>query len=184
MNIELTDNEILLRPYKREDVPVMFEAVRESVAEVSIWLEWCHTDYKIEESEDFIKSRFEAWKNEEEYSFAILDTETKRYLGGVGLNLINRKFKLCNLGYWIRTSATGRGSASKATRLAARFALNELNLNRVEIIAAFGNKASQRTAEKAGALREGVIRKALPLHGEVHDCVLFSLIAEDFEKKG
>ncbi len=182
MKTELTDGEILLRPYRRDDIPAMFEAVRESIAEVSVWLEWCHADYKIEEAEGFIKSRFEAWQKEEEYNFAIFDAQTERYLGGLGLNLINQRFKLCNLGYWIRTSATGRSIASKATRLAARFALKDLGLNRVEIVAAYENRASQRAAEKAGALREGVIRKALPLHGKVHDCVLYSLIAEDFEK--
>jgi RimJ/RimL family protein N-acetyltransferase len=180
IDIELTDGTILIRPYKQEDIPIVFEAVRESIPEVSTWLEWCHADYKIEETEGYIMSRPEAWSKDEEYSFAIFDVETKKFLGSVGMNLINRKFKICNLGYWVRTSETGRNIASRATRLAARFALTELGFNRVEIVAAVENFASQRTAEKAGALREGVIRKALPLHGNVHDCVLFSLIAEDF----
>jgi RimJ/RimL family protein N-acetyltransferase len=183
MDIELTDGEILIRPYKTEDIPVMFEAVCESIPEISAWLEWCHADYKIEEAETFIKSRPEAWEKEEEYGFAIFDVETKKFLGGIGLNLVNRRFKLCNLGYWIRTSATGRSIASKATRLAAQFALEELDLNRVEIVASVKNIPSQRAAEKAGAKREGILRKALPLHGRIHDCVMFSLIAEDFDKK-
>lgn len=183
MNIELTDNSILIRPYKREDISEMFEAVSESITEVSAWLEWCHADYKIEEAETYIKSRPAAWENAEEYSFAIFDVETKRFLGGMGLNLINQKFKLCNLGYWIRTSATGRSVASRATRLGAKFGLNELGLNRIEIVASVENIPSQRAAEKAGAKREGILRKALPLHGRIHDCVMFSLIAEDFEEK-
>lgn len=181
MNIELTDGIILLRPYRTEDIPLMFEAVRESIAEVSVWLEWCHANYKIEEAETYIKSRPAAWENAEEYSFAIFDAETKRFLGGLGLNLINQRFKLCNLGYWIRTSATGRSVASKATRLGAEFGLNELGLNRIEVVASVENIPSQRAAEKAGAKREGILRKALPLHGRVHDCVIFSLITEDFE---
>lgn len=182
-NIELTDGEIFIRPYKTEDIPAMFEAVRESIAEASVWLEWCHADYKIEEAEEFINSRSAAWERAEEYSFAIIDVETKIYLGGVGLNLINRKFQLCNLGYWIRTSATGRSLASKATHLAAQFGLTELGLNRIEVVAAVGNIPSQRAAEKAGAVREGILRKSLPLHGRIHDCVMFSLVAEDFEQK-
>lgn len=180
MDIELTDGTILIRPYKPEDIPIMFEAVRESIPEVSAWLEWCHSDYNIEESEGYIMSRPEAWAKDEEYSFAIFDVETKKFLGGIGLNLINRRFKICNLGYWVRTSEIGRSIASRATILAARLALTKLDINRVEIVASVENLPSQRAAEKAGALREGVIRKALPLHGKVHDCVLFSLIAEDF----
>jgi RimJ/RimL family protein N-acetyltransferase len=182
MDIELTDGEILIRPYKTEDISVMFEAVCESIPEISAWLEWCHADYTIEEAETFIKSRPEAWEREEEYSFAVFDAKTKEFLGGVGLNLFNRRFRLCNLGYWLRTSATGRSIASKATRLVAKFALTELGLNRIEIVASVKNIPSQRAAEKAGAKREGILRKALPLHGEVHDCIMYSLIAEDFEK--
>jgi RimJ/RimL family protein N-acetyltransferase len=182
MDIELTDGEILIRPYKTEDISVMFEAVCESIPEISAWLEWCHADYTIEEAETFIKSRPEAWEREEEYGFAVFDAKTKEFLGGVGLNLFNRRFRLCNLGYWLRTSATGRSIASKATRLVAKFALTELGLNRIEIVASVKNIPSQRAAEKAGAKREGILRKALPLHGEVHDCIMYSLIAEDFEK--
>jgi len=74
----------------------------------------------------------------------------------VGLNQFNRNHQLCNLGYWVRTSRAGRGVASSAGRLAARFALAELNLHRVEVLAATGNHASQRAAEKMGAVRESV----------------------------
>ncbi|HEX8891487.1 MAG TPA: GNAT family protein, partial [Pyrinomonadaceae bacterium] len=67
-----------------------------------------------------------------------------------------------------------------ATRLAARFALEELKLQRVEILAATGNHASQRVAEKAGATREGVLRKRLLVKGQAQDAVLYSLVSEDF----
>ena len=86
---------------------------------------------------------------------------------------------MANLGYWVRTSATGKGIASRATRLVAGFAFEELKLQRVEIMAAVGNIASQRVAEKAGAIREGVLRKRLLNDDRPLDAVLFSLIEED-----
>jgi RimJ/RimL family protein N-acetyltransferase len=73
---------------------------------------------------------------------------------------------MANLGYWVRTSETGRGIASKATRLVAQFGFAELGLQRIEILAAVGNVASQRVAEKAGAVRECVARKRLLINGE------------------
>jgi RimJ/RimL family protein N-acetyltransferase len=48
-------------------------------------------------------------------------------------------------------------------------------------IAAVENVASQRVAEKAGAVRECVARKRLLINGEQLDAVVFSLVAQDFE---
>ena len=78
-----------------------------------------------------------------------------------------------------RTSAAGRGVATRAARLAARFAFEQLGLNRIEIVAAVGNIPSQRVAEKASARREGVLRNRLLINGESLDAVLFSLVPED-----
>jgi len=177
---ELTDGRVLIRPYRAADIGAMYEAVRESIREVSRWLPWCHAGYTVEETKAFVMSREDAWKNDEAYGFGVFDSASGNYLGGVGLNFINRVHQCANLGYWVRSSQTGRGVASAATRLAARCALEHLGFQRVEILAAVGNRASQRVAEKAGATREGTLRQRLLVNGQPHDAVLYSLISEDF----
>ena len=181
---ELTDGRLMIRPYRAEDIEVMYEAVRESVAEVSPWLPWCHAGYTMEETTAFVAAREGAWKNDEAYAFGVFDAVAGAYLGGVGLNFVNRIHQCANLGYWVRTSRTGRGVASRAARLAARFALERLGFQRVEILAAVGNRASQRVAEKAGAALEGTLRKRLLVNGQPQDAVLYSLVAEDLAAVG
>lgn len=181
MKTEFSDGTILIRPYRAEDIQSLYEAVRESINEVSRWMPWCYEGYTIDESRAFIMSREEAATKGEEYGFGIFDAQTEDYLGGVGLNHIIREYLYANLGYWVRTSRAGRGVASRATRLAAQFAFEELGLQRVEIVAAVGNVGSQRTAEKAGAVREGVLRKRIVLRGVTHDAVLYSLVDEDMK---
>lgn len=179
MKLELTEGSFLIRPFREADAGLLYEAVRESVSEVSPWLPWCHQNYSIEESREFIGSRELAAQGGEWYSFGIFEKHDDALLGGVGLNFINHVHQMANLGYWVRTSATGRGIATMATRLAARFGFEELGLQRIEIVAAVGNVPSQRVAEKAGAKREGVLRKRLLIRGESLDAVLFSLVPED-----
>ena len=179
MNVELSDATILLRPYRQQDADALYEAVRESVAEVSPWLPWCHENYSIEESREFVSTRGKSAADGEWYSFGVFDKESGKFLGGVGLNFINRVHMMSNLGYWVRSSAVGRGVATSATRLAARFGFEELGLHRIEIVAAVENIASQRVAEKAGALREALLRKRLLIRGESQDAVMFSLVPED-----
>ena len=181
METELTDGLILLRTLREEDVNALYEAVRESIAEVSVWLPWCHENYSIEEAREFIGSRELASQGGEWYSFGIFEKDGGRFLGGVGINFINRVHQMANLGYWVRTSATGRDIATKATRLAARFGFEQLGLQRIEIVAAVTNRASQRVAEKAGATREGVLRNRLLIRGTSMDAVQFSLVPQDLK---
>ena len=61
----------------------------------------------------------------------------------------------------------------------ASWALREQGFERVELRAATGNLASQRVAEKAGFVREGVARNAGHVtHGRV-DLVVYSLTRAD-----
>ena len=178
-DLELVNERTLLRPYRPDDAARVYEAARESVHEVGLWLPWCHAGYTMEESENWIKSCSEAWEKGTAYEFAVFDSRTGRYLGGCGLNHIDPAYKTANLGYWVRTSQTRHGAATTAAVLLVRFGLTELHLNRIEIIAAVENSKSQRVAEKAGAKREGILRNRIPLNDRVHDAVVFSFVPQD-----
>jgi len=182
-DLQLTGDSVLLRPYQSSDVSHLYEAVRESIAEVSVWMPWCHADYSIEESREWIESQPEKWEQGTDYDFAIIDSENDSFLGGCGLNHINYAAGAANLGYWVRTGRTRRGAATEATLLLARFGFDRLNLNRVEILADVDNRASQRVAEKAGAVREGIMRNRLIVNGKTGDAVMFSLIPRDLKPK-
>jgi RimJ/RimL family protein N-acetyltransferase len=164
-----------IRPYAPEDAQALWEAARESVVEVHRWLDWCHPQYSLAEAEEWIRSRAPLAAEGREYSFAIVDSGG-RFLGASGINQINRVHRFANLGYWVRTSATRRGVATEAVRQVADFAFANTDLVRLEIVCAVGNNASQRVAERAGAVREGVLRRRLVIHGESVDAVMYSLV--------
>lgn len=179
--LELADDRVRLRSVRLEDAAGLYCAVRESLPELRVWLPWCHDDYSREESDQWVESRAEAWRKGADYSFLLEDRATGSLAGGCGLNQIDELRLRANLGYWVRTSMTGRGLATAATRLLARWGLKELSLQRIEIVAAVGNTASQRVAHKAGAVCEGVFRRRLRVHGAPHDAVIFSIIEADLE---
>jgi ribosomal-protein-serine acetyltransferase len=176
---ELTNGIITVRPHRTSDVEPCFEAVRESINELSPWMWWCHGAYSFEETKIWIESRPDAWEKGVEYSFAIVDSKDGYFLGGCGLNYMNLTDRFANLGYWVRTRRTRQGVATAATLLVAQFAFNELRVNRVEMVVATENKASQRVAEKVGALREGILRKRIVVRDHIYDAFIFSLIADD-----
>lgn len=168
-----------IRRHEASEVILLYEAARESIQEVNAWLPWCHPDYNMEDSSAWVSTRKEEWEEDRAYSFVIFYRDTGGIVGGVGLNQINRDFQMANLGYWVRTSCTGLGAATAATLLTAEYGFKELGLQRIEIVAAVGNKASQRVAEKAGAIKEGILRNRLLGHGKPTDAVLYSLLPQD-----
>jgi RimJ/RimL family protein N-acetyltransferase len=175
----LTDGELVLRPLQRTDRDAMYEAVRESLAEVSPWLPWCHAGYAIGETEGFIESCITAWAQQTHFPLAIFDAASGQYFGGTGVRLTDRANRMGSIGYWIRTSATRRGIATKAVRLAARFAFDMLKLVRVEIVLRPQNTPSRRVAERSGAKLETLARNRIVQHGRPYDALLYSLIPED-----
>lgn len=178
---EIKGEKIVLRKFKPEFAPLLFEAAHESRGgEFTRWMPWCHENYSLEESESFIATKDIEWQNGSIYGFAIFDAETKKFVGGIGLNQPNDFHKFYNLGYWVRVSQQNRGIISEAARLLAKEALAVLPINRIEIVCAIENIASQKAAEKAGATREGVLRKRLAVGKRIHDGVMFAFVAEDF----
>jgi RimJ/RimL family protein N-acetyltransferase len=164
-----------LRAYLPTDAQGLYEAARESVAEMHRWLPWCHPEYTLADAVKWASSRGELADVGQEYTFVIVDAEG-RFLGGCGLNQVNPVHRFANLGYWVRTSATGRGVASEAVRQLAQLAFQNTDLIRLEIVCAVGNERSQRVAERAGAQREGILRQRLLLHGSPVDAVMYSLV--------
>lgn len=126
----------------------------------------------------------EAWAQGTAYDFGLIEGERGRLLGGCGLNTLNRDNRFANLGYWVRSSRTRQGLATAATRFVAAFGFTEPALGRIEIVVATGNTASQRVAEKVGAVREGILRNRLVVRDQVYDAVMYSLIPQDVMAPG
>jgi RimJ/RimL family protein N-acetyltransferase len=128
-----------------------------------------------------------AWADRAAFHFAIArgaGGEPDEFLGGVNLIHFNWAHRFANVSYWVRAGATGRGVATAATRLVARFAFERLALNRLEILMAPANSASRRVAEKTGAKYEGLLRRRIACHGIVHDAHLFALVPSDLNETG
>jgi RimJ/RimL family protein N-acetyltransferase len=176
----LSDASIGLRRFRLEDVPSVYNAIRESMLQLSAWMVWAHPDYSMEDTRAFVLKCGPGWEKGEQYSFAIVDLQDGQLLGSVGLSAVNRAHGFANLGYWVNTRKTRHGVATTATRMAAQFSFETLALNRVELLVPSANVASQRVAEKAGAKREGLLRKRLQLNGIAHDAFVYSFVPEDF----
>jgi RimJ/RimL family protein N-acetyltransferase len=171
-----------LRPWREEDAPAVRDALHESMQSVSRFLAWCHPDYDLEEARTWIARCRASWLEGTMYDFAILAADGE-LLGAVGLNDLDAANHRANLGYWIRDSARGNSYTALAARAVAAFGFERLELERIEIVAAIDNLASQRCAEKIGGVVEGVARRRIWIREQPHDAVVYGLLPEDLAQQ-
>ncbi len=100
-------------------------------------------------------------------------------MGTIWLGRFDSEARRAELAYWTAPEARNRGVATAAVRLMATYAFEQDDLVRVEILAAVDNVASQRVAQRAGFVHEGVLRSYRNIAGEQTDLVMYSLLRSD-----
>jgi RimJ/RimL family protein N-acetyltransferase len=104
-------------------------------------------------------------------------------VGGIGLILqegIHRRS--ADLGYWLGESVWGRGIATAAVRAYIRYGFNTFDLLRIYAGVFSWNPTSMRVLEKAGFIREGVLRQHVEKDGQILDLVLYAMTRDMLEK--
>jgi len=121
------------------------------------------------------------WGSATDAEFVIADAARAEPLGVISLRIAEPDPGLAAVGFWLRPEARGRGAATVAVQLIARWAFDELGVQRLELTTAPENVASQRVAERAGFTREGVLRglTAATKNDGRRDSVMFSLLPAD-----
>ncbi|OVA15509.1 GNAT domain [Macleaya cordata] len=85
-----------------------------------------------------------------------------------------------DIGYAVATQYCGQGIATIAVKMALfSVFLDFPHMERLQALVNSENKASQRVLEKAGFLKEGLMRKYMVFKGKTSDYVSFSFISTD-----
>ncbi len=164
-----------LRPVTESDAVGVYAAVDQSRADLSRWMGWCTPDYGPGQAAEFARAAADGWGHDG-WSFVIV-ADDGTVLGSCGLNNVNHENRFCNLGYWVHSRWQGRGIATAATRVLARFGLARTSMQRLEVVVATTNHASLVVARRSGAVREGVLRSRLWIHDVAHDAVMHAFVA-------
>jgi RimJ/RimL family protein N-acetyltransferase len=169
----LSDDVVALRPFTLDDVDWVTEACQDP--EVTRFT-GIPEPYTAADAHEWFATHEDKRVGGEAISFAVTAAAGGEPLGSAGLQNVEWAQLRGEIGYWIARWGRGRGAATSAVRLIARYAFDVAGLERIEVIPYVDNPASQRVAEKAGCTREGVLRSYFAARGERHDCVMYSLL--------
>lgn len=163
-----------LKPYQAESVFAVVEKNRSRLREFLPWLDF---NRSARDSENFI---INAAKTNLLGTSLILGIFLEdKFVGMVSYNSIQKQNRSAQIGYWLCSSAQGKGVMIRAVRRLMDFGFKDLNLNRIEIRAAPHNRKSRAIPEAIGFREEGTLRETEWLYDHFVDLVVYSFLRSD-----
>jgi RimJ/RimL family protein N-acetyltransferase len=125
--------------------------------------------------ERYVEARMDGTRE----GFAAVDAESGMFVGLALAPHIDIEGREGELGYLVAPNARGRGVATEILRQLTQWAFEEAGLLRAYLIVDVENVASQKVADRAGYVREGVMRSLHVKDGRRSDCILYSRLPSD-----
>lgn len=177
----LSDGAVALRGWRATDTAPMTAGLND--AEIARWTR-VPSPYTEADAGQYLQRMEEQRLAGYELALAIVAAGSGELLGSISVRATSWEHLRGELGYLVFAAARGSGAAPRAVRLLSRFAFDEVGLERLELFTATGNTASQRVAEKAGFVREGVLRSYTAIRDARLDMISWSLLPGELEPAG
>lgn len=175
----LATERLVLGPFEAADVEAVAEAC--SDPEVQRWLPLPRPYRREDAAEWCLRKAPELREVGAGLELAIRTRPAGQLAGCIGLKRPDWAGRVVEVGYWSAPATRRHGYLGEAVRTLTHWVLTEQGFERVELLAATGNLASQRVAERAGFTREGVMRNAGFTHDGRVDLVLYAKIRADLD---
>jgi RimJ/RimL family protein N-acetyltransferase len=176
--MKLTSDRLLLLPLIRADIPDIhaLNSEREVARFNTIGI-----PARIADTEKRLKTLLEENTERTRYAWVIRLKETHTFIGEIGLNLAEERYKMCKMYYNLLPEFWGKGYATEAVMALLDFGFRDLKIHRMEAGCAVENYASIRVLEKVGMQKESRRRKVLPLQNGWSDNFEFAILDGDFK---
>ena len=161
-----------------------------SLEDVEIFTEWMNdfyiTDYTGRSYQTMtLQAEKQYLENSEntKNTFAIIDIETDKIIGSIGLHEVNHINRTATLGIFIGDrNYWSKGYGTEAIQLILDFGFNYLNLNNIDLALMEFNTRALRCYEKCGFKIIGRKRKCNFINGKYYDSILMDILADEFKE--
>ncbi len=175
---ELSNERVTLRDLRVSDAPSLFAML--STQEV-------HRYMSTPPSDVAGFRRFIEWAQAERRTgrylcFAVVPRGYDVAVGIMQVRQIDPSFTIGEWGAALGSQFWGTGLYQAAAHLLFEFVFDTVGLRRLEARAAVQNGRANGAARKVGGVPEGVARQGLYCHGQFHDQLMWSILADDWRQ--
>ncbi len=100
----------------------------------------------------------------------------------IGVIVKARLYELLEIGYFLIPSERKKGFCTEAVKIFVDFLFLSKQIVRIQAVTNEKNLGSQKVLEKAGFIKEGIVRKMMFNRGDWRDCILFSILREEWKE--
>ncbi len=159
-----------------EDAEAVFAAYAAD-PEVTRFLSWRNYT-AVEPLRDFLRAAVQTWEQDDggHYAWMLCLPDRDTPIGSIGVGF---GVHGAVVGYVLARAYWGRGLMTEALRYVTAWALAQPSLHRVWAYCAVANPASARVMEKAGMIREGLLRRWLvcpTIGSDPCDCLIYAKV--------
>jgi RimJ/RimL family protein N-acetyltransferase len=130
-----------------------------------------------------LQDEYDNYIRGENVLFTILDRKKGNVVGFAGLHSINWQARHAEFRIIIgEKSSHGKGIGTVVAKYLVKYAFERLNLNKVWLGVNSENKGAVRCYEKAGFVREGVLRQENYRNSRYYDIIRMSILRSEYAK--
>lgn len=144
-----------LRAPEVRHAPALVEAIEESLPALKRFMPWAHLPHGVDAQYTRLAGAVAAFWRGEDYNFHLFDPRTDTFVGCIGLHRRAMNRHAIEMGYWVRTTAAGKGVCTRAARALLVVGYEHFGLRRVQCGYDAANAASGRVVAKVGYREEG-----------------------------
>jgi ribosomal-protein-serine acetyltransferase len=178
-SLKLSDD-LELRLLEERHAEELFTIVDQNRPYLRQWLPWLDNNTSPSDTRIFIKNALDQFANNSGLVAGIWIRD--RIAGVISYNAVDWQNRIAHIGYWIAAGYQGKGIVTRACKALVDYAFSELELNRVEIRCATGNKKSCAIPQRLGFTQEGVARQAEWLYDHFVDHVIYGVLRSEWKK--
>jgi ribosomal-protein-alanine N-acetyltransferase len=166
----------------RELTPEVYDHIHETMGNIELmdFLGLASAEDLAIEKEKYSKGL--ATHNRTFVHFQLIEKTSGRVIGGCGYHTWFPKHCRAEIGYDLKHEDDMRkGYMTEALRTVLDYGFKEMELHRVEALAAPDNEPSLKLLKKSGFVFEGTLREHYNVGGTMEDSVMYSLLKHEFK---
>ena len=133
----------------------------------------------INDSEKWIQTVWEDFKNENGITWGIIDKSSNRFVGYFGFWRMIPEHCRAEIGYALNPKYWSNGYMTESLKTITKYGFGKIKLHSIEANVNPNNKSSIKLLEKIGFKKEAYFRENYLFNNKFNDSIIYSLLEKD-----